>query len=170
MTFDRNNALCYGQGFFSPNLVAIEQKKNKTKQNKHFFKDTTISIGIENYMNFQNHPHPPPRYNIDVAQKICISRTISLHNIIIQIFRHPQISPSLMKKIHTPQFHHPPPFQNKTKNNKKKKKYLPKPLYLVPIYSLISHLYYLLSCLQHSTIWGEKKTLSFTLTTHLFVV
>ena len=33
MTFDRNNALCYGQGFFSPNLVAIEQK-NKTKQKK----------------------------------------------------------------------------------------------------------------------------------------
>ena len=80
-------------------------RTNKTKQNKtnkHFFKDTTISIEIENYMNFQN--HPPPRYNIDVAQKICISRTISLHNIIIQIFRHPQISPSLMKKIHTPNF------------------------------------------------------------------
>ena len=75
-------------------------------------------------MNFQNYPHPPPpRYNIDVAQKICISRTISLNNIIIQVFRHPKISPSLMKKFHTPQFHHPPPFQ------KKKKKYLPKPLY-----------------------------------------
>ena len=123
-------------------------KKKQNKTNKHFFKDTTISIGIENYMNFQNHPDPPS-YNIDVAQKICISRTISLHNIIIQIFRHPQISPSLTKKIHTPQFHHPPPFQNKTTTTKK---YLPKPLYLVPIYSLISHLYYLLSCLQHSTI------------------
>ena len=89
------------------------KKTKQNKANKHFFKDTTISIGIENYMNFQNHPNPPS-YNIDVAQKICISRTISLHNIIIQIFRHPQISPSLMKKIHTPQFHHPPPFQNKT--------------------------------------------------------
>ena len=163
MTFDRNNALCYGQGFFSPNLVAIEQK-NKTKQNKQ-----TLLQGYHYFhWNRELHefpksspPPPPPRYNIDVAQKICISRTISLHNIIIQMFCHPQISPSLMKKIHTPQFHHPPPFQNKTKKTKKKKN-LPKPLYLVPIYSLISHLYYLLCCLQHSTVWGEKKNLSFT--------
>ena len=129
--------MCYGQGFFSPNLVAIEQK-NKNKQ--------TLLQGYHHFhWNRELHefpksspPPPPPSYNIDVAQKICISRTISLHNIIIQIFRHPQISPSLMKKIHTPQFHHPPPFQNKTTTTKKK--YLPKPLYLVPIYSLISHL------------------------------
>ena len=88
-------------------------------------------------MNFQNHPHPPPRYNIDVAQKMCISRTISLHNIIIQIFRHPQISPSLMKKIHTPNFIAHLLFKTK---QQQQQKYLPKPLYLVPIYSLISHL------------------------------
>ena len=137
-------------------------------------------------MNFQNYPHPPPpRYNIDVAQKICISRTISLNNIIIQVFRHPKISPSLMKKFHTPQFHHPPPFQKK----KKKKKYLPKPLYLVPIYSLSSHLQpftsnihtkvkviYVLLALLPTTLHNmrekkkKKKNLSFTLYYPLFVV
>ena len=118
-------------------------------------------------MNFQNYP-PPPTATIlvDVAQKICISRTISLHNITIQIFRHPKISPSLMKKFHTPQFHHPPPFH-------KKKKYLPKPLYLVPIYSLSSHLHtkvkviYVLLALLPTTLHNmrrkKKKNLSFTL-------
>ena len=42
-------------------------KNKKTKQNKtnkHFFKDTTISIGIEKNMNFQNYPHPPPTATI----------------------------------------------------------------------------------------------------------
>ena len=133
-------------------------------------------------MNFQNYPHPPPRYNIDVAQKICISRTISLNNIIIQVFRHPKISPSLMKKFHTPNFI--------THLLFKKKKYLPKPLYLVPIYSLSSHLQpfmsnihtivkviYVLLALLPTTLHNmrkkktnTKKNLSFTLTTRLFVV
>ena len=129
-------------------------------------------------MNFQNHPHsPPPRYNIDVAQKICISRTISLHNIIIQIFRHPQISPSLMKKNPYPPISSPTSFSKQNNNNNKK--YLPKPLYLVPIYSLISHLQpfmsnihtkvkviYVLLALLPTTLHNmrrKKKTLSFTL-------
>ena len=116
MTFDRNNALCYGQGFFSPNLVAIEQK-NKTKQKKQ----TLLQRYHHFHWNREEHEFPklspPPRYNIDVAQKICISRTMSLNNIIIQVFRHPKIFPSLMKKFHTPQFHHPLPFQKTTKKN-----------------------------------------------------
>ena len=87
-----------------------------------------------------------------------------------------------MKKFHTPQFHHPPPFQKK-----KKKKYLPKPLYLVPIYSLSSHLqpftsnihtkvkviYVLLALLPttlHNMRKRKKKTFPLLLLTPLFVV
>ena len=155
--------------------------KNKTKQKKQ-----TLLQGYHHFhWNREEHefpklsPPPPPRYNIDVAQKICIFRTISLNNIIIQVFRHPKISPSLMKKFHTPQFHHPPPFQ------KKKKKYLPKPLYLVPIYSLSSHLQpftsnihtkvkviYVLLALLPTTLHNmrKKKTFPLLLLTPLFVV
>ena len=96
-----------------------KNKKNKTKQNKQ-----TLLQGYHHFhWNREEHefpklfPPPPHSYNIDVAQKICTSRTISLHNIIIQIFRHPKFSPSLMKKFHTPQFHHPPPFQKQKKEN-----------------------------------------------------
>ena len=42
-----------------------QKTKNKTKQNKtnkHFFKDTAISIGIEKNMNFQNYPPPQLQY------------------------------------------------------------------------------------------------------------
>ena len=79
-------------------------KNNKTKQNKQ-----TLLQGYHHFhWNREEHEFPklspPHSYNIDVAQKICPSRTISLHNIIIQIFRHPKIFPSLMKKFHTPNF------------------------------------------------------------------
>ena len=84
--------------------------------------------------------------------------------------------PISYEKIPYPQFHHPPPFQKKKK--KKKKKNLPKPLYLVPIYSLSSHLHtkvkviYVLLALLPTTLHNmrRKKTRSFTLTTPLFGV
>ena len=135
MTFDRNNALCYGQGFFSPNLVAIEQK-NKTKQKKQ-----TLLQGYHHFHWNREHefpklsPPPPP------LQYWRCTENMHFQNYFIEQHYHTNFSPSKnlpisYEKIPYPQFHHPPPFQKK----KKKKKYLPKPLYLVPIYSLSSHL------------------------------
>ena len=81
-----------------------------------------------------------------------------------------------MKKFHTPQFHHPPPFQKK----KKKKKYLPKPFKLSFAALHVKHSYQSQSylCITCSPAYNtpqyeekkKKKNLSFTLTTHLFVV
>ena len=110
-------------------------------------------------MNFQNYSHPPPHsYNIDVAQKICTSRTISLHNIIIQIFRHPKFSPSLMKKFHTPQFHHPPPFQKQKKENTSLSPYIGAYLFFKLSFAYQSQSYLCITCsLAYNTPQYERK-------------
>ena len=99
-----------------------QKTTKKTKQNKTKQKKQTLLQGYHHFhWNREEHEFPklshPPSYNIDVAQKICISRTISLNNIIIQIFRHPKISPSLMKKIPYPPISSPTSFSKKKKKN-----------------------------------------------------
>ena len=115
MTFNRNNALCYGQGFFSPNLVAIEQK-NKTKQNKQ-----TLLQGYHHFhWNRELHefpklsPPPPPATILTLHRKYAFPELFHCTTLSYKFFAIHKSPLSLMKKIHTPQFHHPPPFQNKT--------------------------------------------------------
>ena len=180
MTFDRNNALCYGQGFFSPNLVAIEQKTKQNKRNKHFFKDTTISIGIEKNMNFQNYPHPPPATILTLHRKYAFPELFHWTTLSYKFFAI-QKSPHLLWKNSIPPISSPTSFSKKKK--RKKKKNLLKPLYLVPIYSLSSHLQpftsnihtkvkviYVLLALLPTALHNMRKKKKKTFPTPLFVV
>ena len=135
MTFDRNNALCYGQGFFSPNLVAIEQK-SKTKQKKQ-----TLLQGYRHFhWNREEHefpklsPPPPPATILTLHRKYAFPELFHWTTLSYKFFAI-QKSPHLVWKNSIP-----PNFITHLLFKKTKKKYLPKPLHLVPIYSLSSHL------------------------------
>ena len=138
MTFDRNNALCYGQGFFSPNLVAIEQK-NKTKQNKQ-----TLLQGYHHFhWNRELHefpkssPPPPPATILTLHRKYAFPELFHCTTLSYKFFAIHKSPHLLWKKSIPPNFITHLLFKTK---QQQQQKYLPKPLYLVPIYSLISHL------------------------------
>ena len=146
------------------------KKQNKTKQNKQ-----TLLQGYHHF-HWNREEHEFPKLSPPQLQYWRCTENMHFQNYFIAQHYHTYFSPSKnlpipYEKIPYPQFHHPP---------LKKKKNLPKPLYLVPIYSLSSHLHtkvkviYVLLALLPTTLHNmrrkKKKTLSFTLTTPLFVV
>ena len=122
MTFDRNNALCYGQGFFSPNLVAIEQK-NKTKQNKQ-----TLLQGYHHFhWNRELHEFPkssPPTPPPPLQYWRC-TENMHFQNYFIAQHYHTNFLPSTNLPISYEKNPYPPissPTSFSKQNNNKKKK------------------------------------------------